>query len=91
MQPVAGSTITLTVTVTNNGIPTNASAILFKWKIGVWGAEQTVAPVNFATGVYKATITPLEGGNLYYRWDTEGALDTAKEGIIAVRESRFAL
>lgn len=89
MQPVAGSTIQLTTTVKVGGILTNAAAIEFKWKMGLWGEEVSVTPSLVTTGTYRVSITPLEGGNLYYRWDTEGALDTAKEGVIAVRDTQF--
>lgn len=87
----AGSTITLTQSVRVDDVLTDAAAIRFFWKEGLYGAQAEVAPTRTATGTYEVSITPTIGGDLYYRWDTEGALDTAQEGVISVAPSQFTL
>lgn len=88
----AGSTITLQTIVTVGGTPTDASTITFKWKEGgARGAEQSATPTRTGTGTYTVTITPTKPGHLYYRWDTEGALDYAEEGALSIADSQFKI
>lgn len=84
-----GETKTLSTTVTNNGTLTDASAITFKWKIGRNGTETVLTPTRASLGTYYVTITPDNSGNLYCRWDTDGALDTVEEPIYNIAESAF--
>lgn len=86
----AGTTITLQTVVKVSGAATDASAITFKWKEGGRrGAEKSVTPTRASTGTYTVSITPTKSGNLYYRWDTEGALDYAEEGVLSIADSAF--
>lgn len=87
----AGTTITITQVVRVDGVATDASAIYFKWKMGLYGSETSVTPTRDGTGTYHVDITPTEGGDLYYRWDTEGDLDTAQEGVINIADTQFTL
>lgn len=91
MRYYAGSTIALQQTVTVGGVLTDAPQITFKWKIGRLGTEATVVPTRVSVGLYTVSITPTAGGDLYYRWDTDGVLDTAQEGILAVAATNFCL
>lgn len=86
-----GTTITLTNVVRVGNTPTDAADITFTWKMGLTGCPATVAPTKTATGTYEVNVTPLKGGNLYFRWDTEGVLDTAAEGILSIADSRFEI
>lgn len=88
---VAGTTITLHQEVTVHDVDTATPEITFKWKMGRDGVEATITPTLISTGVYEVTVTPLTGGDLYYRWDTEGTLDTAQEGRLSIKESAFTL
>lgn len=86
-----GSTITLTNRVYVGDTLTDAADITFTWRMGNYGCPTTVTPTKTATGTYEVSITPLCGGNLYYRWDTEGDLDTAAEGVISIQDSQFEI
>jgi hypothetical protein len=86
-----GSTITIRASVYVDDALTNASAIAFKWKMGRYGCEQSATPSNAGTGLYDAELTPEQSGDLYYRWDTEGDLDTAQEGVINIAPTQFAI
>lgn len=86
-----GTTITLTNVVRVGNSPTDAADITFTWQMGLYGAPQSATPERTATGTYEVSITPLVGGNLYYRWDTEGTLDTAAEGILSIANSQFEI
>lgn len=86
-----GSTITLRNYVRVSETLTDASAITFTWKMGPRGVETSVTPTRASTGSYYVEITPDEGGNLYYRWDTEGALDMAREGVLSIAETQFTI
>ena len=86
-----GTTVTLTNVVKVSGAATDAAAITFKWRQGRRGAEKTITPTNTATGTYSVSFTPLKGGNVYYRWDTEGALDYAEEGVLSVADTAFTV
>lgn len=84
-----GSSITFTTQVTVNGVLSDAAAISFKWKIGRSGAETTVTPIHAGSGIYEATIVPTEAGALFWRWDTDGTIDQAKEGHTMIEETQF--
>jgi hypothetical protein len=84
-----GTTITLTNAVRVADVLTDAAEITFQWRMGLTGTITSVTPTRTALGTYEASITPLTGGNLYYRWDTEGDLDTAAEGILSIANSQF--
>lgn len=86
-----GTTLTLTNRVYVGDTLTDAAEITFTWKMGLTGCPATVTPTNTATGTYEVNIVPLIGGNLYYRWDTEGDLDTASEGVLSVADSQFEI
>lgn len=86
----AGSTITLGLSVYVDGTLTDASAITFQWRMGLYGDQTSVTPTRTGTGVYSVAITPEEGGDLYFRWDTGGALDVAQEGALSIAGSRFS-
>jgi hypothetical protein len=86
-----GTTITLTNVVRVGSTPTDAADIAFQWKMGLNGTVTSVTPTRTALGTYEVNITPLEGGNLYYRWDTEGELDTAAEGVLSIADSQFEI
>lgn len=88
---IAGSTITLGLSIYVDDVLTNESTLTFKWKMGRDGDESSVTPTHGTTGVYSVALTPLTGGDLYYRWDTEGTLDAAQEGRLSVKESAFTL
>ena len=84
-----GTTVTLTTNVTQAGALTDAAAITFKWRHGNRGVETSITPTNTGTGVYTVSFIPLKTGNVYYRWDTEGTLNTAKEGTLAIADTQF--
>lgn len=84
-----GSTITLGNTVRVDGVLTDAAQITFQWRMGLTGTITSVTPTRTALGTYEVSITPLKGGNLYYRWDTEGELDTAGEQTLSIQDSKF--
>jgi hypothetical protein len=86
-----GTTITLTNRVYVGDTLTDAADIAFTWKMGLYGRPTSVTPTRTDTGTYEVEITPLEGGNLYYRWDTEGELDTAAEGVLSIADSQFEI
>ncbi len=86
-----GTTITLTNRVYVGTSLTDAANITFTWKMGLYGCPQSVTPTKTATGTYEVSITPIVGGNLYYRWDTEGNLDTAAEGVLSIADSQFEI
>jgi hypothetical protein len=86
-----GSTITLRNYVRVDETLTDASAITFMWKMGTRGTENTVTPTRASTGSYYVEITPEEGGDLYYRWDTEGDLDAAREGKLSIADTQFTI
>lgn len=84
-----GTTITLTNAVRVADVLTDAAAITFQWRMGLTGTITSIAPTRLSTGLYEVSVTPLEGGNLYYRWDTEGDLDTAGEQTLSIQDSNF--
>lgn len=84
-----GTTFYLYNAVRVNGVLTDADDITFQWKMGLYGRPQSVTPEKTATGTYRVPVTPLVGGNLYYRWDTEGTLDTAAEGVLSIADTQF--
>jgi hypothetical protein len=86
---LVGQTKTLSTTVTNNGTLTDAADITFKYKIGRHGQEVPITPSHASLGVYYVEVTPDKSGNLYCRWDTDGALDVASEPIYIIRRSSF--
>lgn len=86
-----GTTITLTNVVRVGETPTDAAQITFQWRMGLTGQITAVTPTKTATGTYEVSITPLTGGNLYYRWDTEGVLDTAGEQTLSIANSQFEI
>lgn len=87
----AGMTLTFNQTVRVADVLTDADDIYFKWKIGKRGIEHTETPTHDSTGTYSVSITPTEGGDLFYRWDTEGDLDVAAEGVLNIAASQFTL
>ena len=103
----AGSTITFRLSIYVDEVLTDASAVTFTWRMGSpassyqslsqflaggsAGAQTSVTPTHDGTGLYSAEVTPETGGNLYWRWDTEGALDTAREGVLSIAETQFSL
>lgn len=87
----AGTTITLSQSVRVSDVLTDAADIYFKWKMGLRGTENTETPEHISTGSYEVEITPDQGGDLYYRWDTEGTLDVAQEGVINIKDTQFTL
>lgn len=89
MRLYAGSTFTLQQVVTVAGVLTDAPQITFLWKEGLYGTENTITPTRASLGTYTVTFTPSVGGDLYYRWDTNGVLDVAQEGILSVKPSNF--
>jgi hypothetical protein len=86
---IAGTTLVLTNVVYVGNTPTDAADITFQWRMGLTGEITSVTPTKTATGTYEVSITPLKGGNLYYRWDTEGVLDTAGEQTLSIANSQF--
>lgn len=84
-----GTTVTLQTQVTAGGALTNSASITFKWKHSNFGEEKSITPTNTATGTYQVQITPTRSGNVYYRWDTEGTLNTSKDGVLSVARSPF--
>lgn len=85
-----GAKVVFQTIVKDAGVDTDAAEITFKWAIGSSG-EKTVTPVNTATGTYTAEITTPtdQSGLLRYRWDTDGALDYAEEGVLLVEPTSF--
>lgn len=86
-----GSTITLRNFVRVDETLTDAAQIVFIWKMKQRGTEHTVTPTRASTGSYYVEITPEEGGDLYYRWDTEGTLDAAREGVLSIADTQFTI
>ena len=84
-----GTTVTLQTEVRSGGALTDSSAITFKWKHGNFGEEKSITPTNVSTGIYTVDIIPARSGNVYYRWDTEGALNTSKDGVLSIARSNF--
>jgi hypothetical protein len=85
-----GSTQEFSTEVRNNGILADAADITFRYKYGMYGTETIVTPLRASTGNYYTPVTFTESGNLYYRWDTDGAFDVAKEGVVNIAGSVFA-
>jgi len=81
----------MTTIVKDAGVETDAAAITFKWRQGRHGVEKSITPTNTATGTYSVSFTPLKGGNVYYRWDTEGALNYAAEGTLSIADTAFTV
>jgi hypothetical protein len=86
-----GSTLTLTQSVTVGGVLTDAAQITFKWKMGLYGSETSVTPTHTGTGTYSVSITPTSSGDLYWRWDTDGTLDMAQEGVTNIAPTQFTI
>lgn len=78
-------------TVRLNGVLSDTPQITFTYKIGKYGTETKVTPTNVGTGTYVVEITPTESGHLTYRWDTDGDLDVAQEGVVNIKESAFTI
>lgn len=90
MRLTPGMTVTLGTTVYGtDGLPVDAPDLTFRFKVGCDGEETTVTPIRNSLGNYSATFVVPESGNLHYRWDTDGALDVAKEGVVNVAWSAF--
>jgi hypothetical protein len=68
---------------------TDTPQIHFIYKITNRGEEKTLTPTRLGLGLYFIELVPGEAGNLFFRWDTEGSLDTAKEGVINIAPSAF--
>ena len=85
-----GSKVTFTATVAVSGAPTNAPEIVFKYRIGE-GEIKTGTATNTGTGTYTASVTidADKMGFLYTLWDTQGALDTAKEDVFLIEPGAF--
>jgi hypothetical protein len=89
MRYFPGTLITLQQAVRVADVLTDAAQISFKWKEGLYGSETTVTPTRLSVGLYSVSIIPTKGSNLYYRWDTDGVLDVAQEGILNIADSQF--
>jgi hypothetical protein len=76
-------------TVRFNGELSNAPQITFIYKVGKHGTETTITPTNVGIGTYVVELVPNGSGHLSYRWDTDGDLDVAQEGIVNIKESAF--
>jgi hypothetical protein len=87
-----GSSLTLQAYVRDaDGVLTNANDVNFFWRMKSWpfGRNDEVGTVGtFGTGQYEVTITPLESGNLYYRWEISSP-DMVEESIINIAETQF--
>lgn len=68
---------------------TDAPNLTLRYKTTSRGEETTLTPIRISVGLYSVAITPTISGNLYYRWDTDGTFDVAKEGVINVARSVF--
>lgn len=88
LYPGMKATFTTTVYGTD-GLQTDAPDLTFKFKIGLYGEETSSTPTRTGLGAYSATIDIPSSGNLYYRWDTDGALDVAKEGVVNIARTAF--
>jgi DNA-binding XRE family transcriptional regulator len=89
-----GSTVPFTTTVKNNGTLVDPTTITFKWKIGLWTNETVVTPTRDSLGSYSVSVpipADSDGGNLYFRWDTDGNYDIASEGRFEHRKDKFLM
>lgn len=86
-----GTTFYLYNYVRVNDVLTDVADITFQWKMGLTGAPEFITPERTTTGTYRVAVKPLKGGNLYYRWDTEGELDTAGEQTLSIADSQFEI
>lgn len=86
-----GMLVTLKVNVTVSDTLTDAPSVYFKYKEGLYGTENTLSPTHDGTGIYEVSFIPQQGGDVYYRWDTDGSLDTAQEGILNVAPTNFTI
>ena len=88
-----GETFTLTTTVTDRAtnLLADADDLTLIWKVGRLGDETIETPTRNSIGNYSVEIEPTESGNLYFRWDTDGAYNVATEGVISVAESVFTV
>lgn len=67
--------ITLSATFRNSaGTATDPTAVTFTYRVGRNGTDNSVTPVNTATGVYTATFAPETSGPLYGVFKGTGAL-----------------
>lgn len=77
-----------------NGNPVDTPSLKFIWQLGETqdGAQPvTITPTFISTGMYQVVfiVTDRRGGVVYYRWDTDGDIDVAKEGRLYVKPSVF--
>lgn len=89
MRYFPGTTITLSTTVYVGQTPTDSAPITFLWRMGNYGDWAAITPTDTGAGTYEVQVTPLIGGNLNWRWDTEGTLNTATEGTLSIADSKF--
>lgn len=85
-----GSEVTLQAFVRDaDGVLTNATAVALFWRMRHWNqgrADETATVTHPSTGTYEATIIPLEGGNLYYRWEVTTP-DVIEEDYLNIAET----
>jgi hypothetical protein len=87
-----GSEFTLQAFVRDeNGTLTDATTVAFFWRMKSWPFrrdDETGTVIHAGTGIYECTVVPLEGGNLYFRWEVTDP-DIVQEAQINVAETEF--
>jgi hypothetical protein len=85
-----GSTVTFTAVVAVDGVATDAAEIVFKYRIGD-DSIKTGTATRSSEGTYSASVTidADKSGFMYTLWDTQGALDTAKENVFLIEPGAF--
>lgn len=80
-------------TYDENGDPVSTPELTFKWQLGEAGELKTETPVELSTGRYQVSfvVEDKAGGTVFYRWDTDGDTDVAKEGRLFIKPSVFEM
>lgn len=84
----AGTKITVSTSITNNGTLTDPTTVTFKWRINRDGEENTATVTNSSTGVYTTDITPEDPGVLYGKWETTGTPTVTKAVRIVIHDAQ---
>lgn len=85
-----GDPITVTVTFTVAGVPTDPTAVVLTVRAPD-GAQTTPVTTNPSVGVFEAIVTPDQAGIWTYRFTGSGAVVAVQEGSFAVEPSLFDL
>ena len=81
-----GSEVVLDFSVYNsNDALADAASVEFWWKIGRLGAKNITTPSHVGTGLYQASITPDQGGTIFWRFKATTP-NSVQEGQFYVEE-----